>query len=244
MALFKDMLLLKLCLAIQLVWAMPYKDQHFDENLISEEMSRDIVTNLDPSPAAKKINHKIISGYISRNQFSRDYSYVDPKNLIRDEALENALEFYDTFLNDLPNTDYLIVLDFKMKSSLKRFFLIDMKTGEVTPYLAAHGQGSDPDHDGFAKYFSNENDSKMSSLGFYLTAETYNGKHGYSLRLDGLSDSNSRARERAVVIHPAKYVVEGYDPIGRSWGCPALAPEVSEGVINKIKNGTLIFATN
>ena len=98
-----------------------------------------------------------------------------------------------------------------------------------------------------ATSFSNAPESSRSSLGLYRTAETYTGKHGYSLRIDGLEKGfNDRARERAIVIHAADYVNEkaakaqGY--LGRSLGCPAVRPEVAHQVIDAVKGGGLIFA--
>ena len=80
--------------------------------------------------------------------------------------------------------------------------------------------------------------SKMTSLGTYVTAETYYGKHGLSLRLDGLDKENSRARERAIVIHGADYVTPDRTKMGRSWGCPALERKVAEAeaLRRKIEN--------
>ena len=118
-----------------------------------------------------------------------------------------------------------------------------MDTGHVDKYLVAHGKNSDPDYDGFATIFSNTPGSEASSVGFYLTAETYEGNHGYSLKLDGLSSTNSNARSRSIVMHPADYVAPG-SKIGRSWGCPAVEPRYSVQIIDQIKGGTLIYATN
>ena len=89
--------------------------------------------------------------------------------------------------------------------------------------------------------FSNTPGSEMSSRGFYLTAETYQGSNGLSLVLDGLSTTNSNARSRAIVIHGAEYVSPG-SLIGRSWGCPALDMRYYIEVINQIKGGVLIYA--
>jgi hypothetical protein len=116
-----------------------------------------------------------------------------------------------------------------------------MQSGDVEPYLTAHGRNSDTDFDGYATKFSNTSGSKMSSVGFYLTAETYYGDNGYSLRLDGLSSTNSNARSRAIVIHGASYVREAV-LIGRSYGCPALEVRYAADVINTIKGGALIYA--
>ncbi|MCP5916770.1 murein L,D-transpeptidase catalytic domain family protein, partial [Klebsiella pneumoniae] len=75
-----------------------------------------------------------------------------------------------------------------------RFFIVDMNSGSVWPLHVAHGKGSDSNHDGYAEKFSNTSGSNASSLGYYITAETYNGSNGYSLRLDGMSSTNSNAR--------------------------------------------------
>ena len=98
----------------------------------------------------------------------------------------------------------------------------------------------------YAEEFSNKNRSLMSSPGFYSTAETYFGKHGYSLKLDGLEkEINDHARERAIVIHGASYVseqfIETHGRIGRSWGCPALPIDLTKEVINLIKEGTCLY---
>lgn len=99
----------------------------------------------------------------------------------------------------------------------------------------------------YAKTFSNRVNSRQTSLGIYRAAETYHGKHGYSLRLDGLSEGlNDKARERAIVIHGADYanpaMIELSGRLGRSWGCPALPTDLSSRVIDVIKNGTFIYA--
>jgi hypothetical protein len=140
------------------------------------------------------------------------------------------------------NDQYMIVIDYRRHSGEPRFHLVDMETMTADSYLVAHGQGSDADHDGIADTFSNVSGSRMSSLGTYVTAETYYGKHGLSLRLDGLDRDNSLARDRAIVIHGADYVFPGGSRIGRSWGCPSLEQAVAADLIPKIANGTLIYS--
>ncbi|MGB3625951.1 MAG: murein L,D-transpeptidase catalytic domain family protein [Henriciella sp.] len=139
------------------------------------------------------------------------------------------------------NDDVMIVIDYARHSSEPRFFLIDMETMEADAFLVSHGRNSDKDHDGIADAFSNISGSKMSSLGSYVTAETYYGKHGLSLRLDGLDKENSAARERAIVIHGADYVTPTRAKMGRSWGCPALERPIAEKLIPEIANGVLIY---
>lgn len=138
----------------------------------------------------------------------------------------------------------LTIVDFSIPSSEKRMWIIDMKDGHILHHgHVSHGRNSG---DLLAKNFSNINSSYMSSLGFYLTAETYQGKHGYSLRLDGLEKGfNDNARDRAIVIHGADYAREDFirqtGRLGRSLGCPALPHEIASDIIDLIKERSLLF---
>lgn len=139
--------------------------------------------------------------------------------------------------------DVLAVVDFSKSSNTKRLWIIDMATNTVVyNTLVAHGRNSG---DEFATTFSNSNSSNMSSLGFYATGEIYNGKHGRSLKLDGLESTNSNARSRGVVMHAADYVSETFinqhNRLGRSQGCPALPNELTAEVINLLKDKSCLF---
>jgi hypothetical protein len=173
--------------------------------------------------------------------FGNDYTHLDPDHLIPAKLLSTALTYFDDHLASIPNKRFIGLIDFKQHNSRERFYIVDMESGRVEKFLVAHGKNSDPDFNGYATKFSNINDSNMSSLGFYLTAETYSGVHGYSLRLDGLSSTNSNARSRAIVIHAADYVAPG-DKIGRSFGCPAVEPRYHQQIIDEIKEGSLLYA--
>lgn len=138
-------------------------------------------------------------------------------------------------------------VDFKRHSSKARFFVIDMIAQKVTGYLVAHGVGSEGKYDdGVADIFSNVPGSNASSLGLYRCDETYSGKHGLSLYVDGLDSTNSKARERAIVIHGATYVSEEVvnktGRVGRSEGCFALDEAVKDTVIGQLKEGSLLIA--
>lgn len=172
------------------------------------------------------------------------YDFVDPTHMVPDRHLKTALMYYDSNKSRLKNINYLSVIDFSMHSSKKRFFIINMKTGAVWAIRTAHGKNTDPEHDGYAnqQLFSNVSGSNKSSLGFYIAAETYYGSHGLSLRLDGISSTNSNARARAIVIHGADYVQEANVIQGRSFGCPAVAMGNRDEVVNRLKNGSLIYA--
>lgn len=172
----------------------------------------------------------------------KNYDHIDPKRIVNTRALAAALTYFDKNQEKIKNKRYISVIDFSRRSTQARFFIISMSTGEVWAIHTAHGKGSDKDHDGYAERFSNTSGSNASSLGYYLTAETYFGKHGLSLKLDGLSHTNSNARRRAVVIHGASYVKESSVIQGRSWGCPAVANHLRDKVIGMLKGGSLIYA--
>ena len=164
-----------------------------------------------------------------------------PTDAMGPELWSEAMAARAVHANAVKNDRYMVVIDYRRHSSEPRFFLIDMESMTADEYLVSHGQGSDSDHDGIADTFSNISGSKMTSLGTFVTAETYYGKHGLSLRLDGLDEANSLARDRAIVIHGADYVYGGGKKIGRSWGCPALERAVAEEMIPRIAEGTLIY---
>jgi len=139
----------------------------------------------------------------------------------------------------------LTVIDFSRPSTDKRMWVYDLRSRTLLfEELVAHGRGSG---DNLPTLFSNVPDSHRSSLGLYRTGEAYIGKHGYSLRLDGLERGiNDRARERAIVIHGAAYVNTATARIlgrlGRSLGCPAVRSEISRPLIDAVKDGGLVFA--
>lgn len=142
------------------------------------------------------------------------------------------------------NNDKLTLIDFRMSSQKKRMWIIDMKRNEVLYYrLVAHGKNTGDD---FAKVFSNIRNSNQSSLGFYLTGENYYGKHGLSLRLDGIElGFNDQARSRAIVMHSANYVhkdfIKNYGRLGRSFGCPAIAVNQHREIIQGLAEQSVLF---
>ncbi len=170
------------------------------------------------------------------------FSYVDPNRVINQQARNEVLIYFYKNASRIRNKSYVSVIDFSLRSTKARFHIINMNTGAVWSIHTAHGKGSDADHDGYAEKFSNKSGSNASSLGFYLAAETYSGSKGLSLRLDGLSSTNSNARARAVVIHGASYVKESSVIQGRSWGCPAVAMNLRDNVVQSLKGGSLIYA--
>ena len=139
----------------------------------------------------------------------------------------------------------LTVIDYSRPSTAKRLWVFDLHTRALLhEELVAHGRGSG---ENLATRFSNQPDSHQSSLGLFLTEDTYVGRNGYSLRLRGLDEGfNDRAYERAIVMHGAPYVSDEaahtIGRLGRSWGCPALREGVARVVIDRIKRTGVIFA--
>lgn len=170
------------------------------------------------------------------------YSNLDPQHLIPRNLLAAALDYFDAHASSIKNKNYISVIDFAMPSSKRRFYIVNMETGAVFATTVAHGKGSDANNDGVADKFSNVNDSNASSLGVYVTAETYNGTHGLSLRLDGKSSTNSNVRMRAIVVHGAAYVQDREVRQGRSWGCPAVPMAYRDRIIGWLKGGSVIYA--
>jgi hypothetical protein len=139
----------------------------------------------------------------------------------------------------------ITIIDYSKPSNEKRLFIIDLKSAKLIHHsVVAHGRNTG---EKYARIFSNKLNSHMSSIGFYITKKTYTGGNGYSLRLDGLERGfNDNAMKRALVIHGADYanesVINSKGYLGRSYGCPALPREISKQVIEKIKDGNIIFA--
>ncbi len=166
------------------------------------------------------------------------------------EVLELALEAYEqAAAGGQVRRPILTIIDYELPSYEKRLWVIDMESGRVLyQEWVAHGMGKPRGSGGDmeeALSFSNERGTLKSCLGLFLTAETYYGRHGYSLKLDGLEEGvNDNARERLIVLHSAHYVSEDRADdrlIGRSWGCPAVRPGIAKILIDAIKEGSVLW---
>ena len=178
------------------------------------------------------------------------YDAIDPTDLVPRGLLEDALVYLDVNSEHIARQRYIAIADFSLYSGKDRFWLVDLMTGGVEPHKVAHGDGSDPNNDGHATAFGNTDGSHMTSLGFYLTGEIYDGTHVHSMRLDGLSRdgspngmANTNARSRLIVMHEASYVNDANSSQqGRSNGCPALDPDIEVAIVDKIHDGSLYYA--
>lgn len=170
-------------------------------------------------------------------------SFAEPAaRVVGTDLLEQAMAARAVATQDVTDMQRMVVIDYRKPSGSERFYLVDLQQDTAEAFLVAHGRGSDLDHDGTAEQFSNTHGSKMSSLGAFVTAESYYGAHGLSLRLDGLEAINDAARARAIVIHGADYVTPMRGVLGRSWGCPALEQDVAQRLIPEIAGGTFLYA--
>ena len=197
---------------------------------------------------------KIVLGLtlLSSLTFGIDLQTEDKiKGVYKELGIENKLN-YSTFFKaiqgynkiDGKKEGYITIIDFSKPSNEERFFVIDLENKKVdfSTYVS-HGKNTGLDT---AVKFSNKMNSYQSSLGFYLTINTYEGSNGYSLRLKGLEPGiNSNAMDRHIVVHGADYAtkefMEKYGFLGRSLGCPAIPEDISKEVIDYIKGGTVLY---
>lgn len=178
------------------------------------------VTGQPVPVSAAKLNPQVYNLAMKAYSCAMKAGYTDPRQLIT-------------------------IIDYTLPSTAKRLWTIDLATKQVlfNSYVA---QGK---YTGglFARYFSDEPESKKSSLGLFQTLEPYIGHDGYALRINGLEPGfNDKAESRAIVIHGAWYVSAAYirsaGRLGLSWGCPAVPEDVIKPLINTIKGGTFLFS--
>jgi len=162
------------------------------------------------------------------------------------QAFDYARRGFNKLLEEgrILNDSIISIIDFSQSSNHKRLYILDLKNQKVLfNTLVAHGKNTGLE---WATSFSNEPSSYKSSTGFYMTGTTYEGKNGYSLKLEGLEPGiNDKAFTRGIVIHGAAYVCDAFvnsqGRIGRSEGCPAVPKSLAEPVINTIRNGSCLY---
>jgi hypothetical protein len=203
-------------------------------------------TVIQPVLSAETISDSSGS-FSNKNETFRLYDELGLKEKgLSPKAFEYALKGYNKLLKKriIKKSQYLTICDFSQSSNNKRLYIIDLGKNEllVNTYVA-HGKNSGAE---YARKFSNKPSSLQSSLGFYITKNTYYGEHGLSLKVAGLEPGfNDKAYRRAIVVHGADYIEESWlrhsKYMGRSFGCPAIPKEESDFIINTIKNGTCLF---
>lgn len=174
--------------------------------------------------------------------FAQPYSVPEQNRRI----LAVAKEQMERVRSVLWRTDVVGVADFALPSAMPRLHFADLEKGEVRSFLVAHGKGSDPEHDGFLKLFSNDVGSLATSRGAFITYEWYKGRYGTSIRLGGIDPENSNTLERAIVMHPAWYanpdMLEKWGKLGRSDGCFAMPEADFNEALWHLSGGRLLYA--
>jgi hypothetical protein len=202
-------------------------------------------TEIVVSPAVPATYNSISTEHKATMELLYDSLQLDELGLSED-AFNYAVKGFENLkkTGKIHNERVLSIIDFTKPSSQKRLFVLDVESFKIlfNTYVA-HGRNTG---EAFASHFSNRPESFQSSLGFYITEGTYTGKNGYSMQLEGMEYGiNHRAEERAIVVHGAPYVSEGFirskGYIGRSHGCPALPEKLNKPIIEKIKNGSCLF---
>ena len=198
---------------------------------------KEVKMKLTETTVVSEIDSKVKSVYFGLNSNNLELPKI--------ESFSEALKgFYLLKEKGVIKKDILTLIDFSLSSNTKRLWVIDLVSNKILYHsLVAHGRNTGEE---FATSFSNSASSFKSSLGFYLTGEIYKGKHGNSLKLDGLDKGlNDNARERGIVMHAANYVsnffIKNNNRLGRSQGCPAIPVEFSDELINVIKNKSCLF---
>ena len=186
------------------------------------------------------ILHRLPGRFVITNQVA------DSSELPALPLIQTALAGYEMLIEEqcIRRPEVITIIDFSLPSNKERLWVLDLIQGKVLfRCLVSHGRNSG---ELMAENFSNIPGSCTSSPGFYSTGETYIGKHGLSLTLDGLEKGiNDKARARTIVMHGADYVsndfIRKYGRLGRSFGCPAVPEELSKEIIQTIKGGSCLF---
>jgi hypothetical protein len=165
---------------------------------------------------------------------------VDPR------LMNRALTAFNMHRRSVRHADVIAIADYARASREPRFHLVDMVSGVTSSMLVAHGRGSDPAHSGWLQQFSNQDGSYASCAGAFVTGAEYVGKHGRSMRLEGLDPSNSNALDRAIVIHTAAYVTEAMardlGKVGRSQGCFTVTSSDLQMVLARLGDGRFLYS--
>ena len=180
-------------------------------------------------------------------------SAMSPESLadtgLREGVFTKAMRSFEkAFYEGRSASPVVTIIDYELPSNQKRLWVIDLAQQQLLFHeFTTHGQGSDRNHDGKMDSASNTVNSNQSNVGLLVTDETYTGRHGKSLKMDGLEPGfNDNAKDRHIVFHSARYADDKYiarhGKAGRSHGCPALDPDVSGRIIDTIKDGKLVFA--
>ncbi|MDZ4307676.1 murein L,D-transpeptidase catalytic domain-containing protein [Allopontixanthobacter sp.] len=176
----------------------------------------------------------------------RVFAQASPLGLRDRKLMEIARQQQAKAGSMLWRTDFVGIADYGLRSSEPRFHFVNLEAGRVDSYLVSHGDGSDPEHDGWLNWFSNEDGSHCSSKGTYMTYGWYTGRYGTSIRLEGIEPTNSNALNRAIVMHRASYAepefLDKWGRLGRSNGCFAMGDAQFKLALLHLGGGRVLYA--
>ena len=172
---------------------------------------------------------------------------IDGKGVVRVDLIERAKSALDQHGARIANRDRIYLVDFTRHSGEERLYEVDLMAGEVKGLRTAHGRGSDPEHTGFAKNFSNVPESFCSSVGAFVTdGPSWGPQQGPNVILEGLEPTNDKARDRAIIVHGADYADPEFlareGKLGRSYGCFSVAHADLPDLRQRMGYGRLLFA--
>lgn len=182
-----------------------------------------------------------LSNYLSFFYQSLGYQFEKPEQEVFEKGM---IGFFALKADHKIKNNLLTIIDFSLSGNHERMWIVDVDQMKIIhTSLVSHGRNSG---ELYANRFSNIPSSYQSSLGFYLTGEIYEGKHGMSLYLDGMEQGiNDKARARAIVMHSADYVsrdfIEMNGRLGRSLGCPAIPPENHQEIISRLAGRSCLY---
>jgi len=224
-------------------WSPETNSPFSSENLPASTLVASAPSSQVIAESTTELPEKLLEDYIKDTFDEMDLRGTGLKREIFTKAVIGLQNFKKAKLIS-PEKSIISIVDFGKASNYKRLWVIDLKSKKLLfQTYVAHGRGSGNER---AEVFSNTVNSFQSSLGFYITANTYTGKHGLSLKLKGLDAGyNTNAYDRAIVVHGADYVstdfLKAHGRLGRSHGCPALPVELTPAIINTIKNKSLLY---
>ena len=194
--------------------------------------------NADPIPVEKKV--MAFDSYVESL-----YDCLQEPSLNFTMFKQGVKGFYSMKnKQELSDENHLTLIDFSLPSNEERFFVIDLKAKKILyQSIIAHGKNSGGL---YANKFSNKSESRMSSVGFFITGKIYNGKYDYSMKLHGKESTNNNVFDRGVVVHSADYATEEFlksngNILGRSYGCPALPHKNYKEIVTTISDGSCFY---
>jgi hypothetical protein len=146
----------------------------------------------------------------------------------RERLKQQAAAIKAYAMDNIYNMEFCFLIDMSIPSGKRRFFIYNIKKDSIEyASLVSHGFGSEKNNNENELIFSNNPYSFKTSLGKYKIGSSYQGNYGLAYKLFGLDSTNSKAFERAIVLHADHHVPDNETYPGKifqSAGCPTVTP--------------------